>query len=44
MKQTRWGVRPYSAFLGALKLADEVEVEFNVALVPVGGDSGAGRS
>lgn len=44
VKQTRWGVRPYSAFLGALKLADEVEVEINVALVPVGWDSGAGRS
>jgi polyisoprenoid-binding protein YceI len=44
VEQTRWGVRPYSAVLGALKLADEVRVEFNVALVPDGGDSGAGRS
>ena len=44
VEQTRWGVRPYSAFLGALKLADEVGVEFNVALVPDGGDSRAGRS
>lgn len=30
--QTRWGVRPYSAFFGALKLRDDVEVIFDVAL------------
>jgi polyisoprenoid-binding protein YceI len=35
--QTRWGIRPYSAFLGALKLADEVEVEFDAGLVPTSG-------
>jgi polyisoprenoid-binding protein YceI len=44
VEQARWGVRPYSAFLGALKLADEVEVEFNVVLVPDGEGSGADRS
>lgn len=31
--QSRWGIRPYSAFLGALKLKDEVEVEFDIDLV-----------
>jgi polyisoprenoid-binding protein YceI len=30
--QSRWGIRPYSAFLGALKLRDEVEVEFDIDL------------
>lgn len=30
--QSLWGIRPYSAFLGALKLKDEVVVEFDVAL------------
>jgi polyisoprenoid-binding protein YceI len=44
LAQTRWGIKPYSAFLGALKLADEVGVELDAALVPIGGDSGAGRS
>jgi polyisoprenoid-binding protein YceI len=32
--QSRWGIKPYSAFLGALKLADEVGVEFEVTLAP----------
>ncbi|MQY04233.1 YceI family protein [Actinomadura macrotermitis] len=31
VRQTRWGVKPYSAFLGALKLADDVEVTFDLA-------------
>jgi polyisoprenoid-binding protein YceI len=44
LAQTRWGIKPYSAFLGALKLADEVGIELDAALVPIGGDSGAGRS
>lgn len=35
--QTRWGIKPYSAFLGALKLADEVGIEFDAALVPTAG-------
>lgn len=30
--QTRWGIKPYTAFLGALKLADEVTVEFDIAI------------
>ena len=30
--QSRWGIRPYSAFLGALKLRDEVEVQFDAGL------------
>ncbi len=30
--QTRWGVKPYSAFFGALRLADDVEVEFDIRL------------
>src|SRR5512144_244146 len=30
--QTRWGIRPYSAFFGALKVRDDVAVEFDVAL------------
>lgn len=32
--QTRWGITPYSAFFGALKVADEVTVEFEVELRP----------
>jgi hypothetical protein len=34
--QSRWGIRPYSAFLGALRLSDEVKVDFDVALTPDG--------
>jgi len=30
--QTRWGIRPYTAFLGALKVADDVVVEFDATL------------
>lgn len=30
--QTRWGIKPYSAFLGALRLADEIHVNFDVTL------------
>jgi polyisoprenoid-binding protein YceI len=30
--QSRWGIKPYSAFLGALKLRDEVDVEFDIRL------------
>ncbi|MFF5207409.1 YceI family protein [Streptosporangium sp. NPDC000396] len=32
--QTRWGIRPYSALFGALKLSDEVGVRFDVGLTP----------
>ncbi|TXK43251.1 YceI family protein [Nonomuraea sp. C10] len=31
--QSHWGVKPYSAFFGALKLDDDVEVRFDVELV-----------
>jgi polyisoprenoid-binding protein YceI len=30
--QTHWGIKPYSAFLGALKLADEVAIEVDATL------------
>lgn len=30
--QSRWGIKPYSAFFGALRLNDAVEVRFDVAL------------
>ena len=30
--QSRWGIRPYSAFLGALRLRDEVEILFELNL------------
>ncbi|MBF8191163.1 YceI family protein [Nonomuraea sp. K274] len=33
--QSQWGIRPYSAFFGALKLRDEVEVEFDAGLIAV---------
>ncbi|HEX5569489.1 MAG TPA: YceI family protein [Streptomyces sp.] len=29
--QSAWGIKPYSAFLGALRLADEVRIEYEVA-------------
>jgi polyisoprenoid-binding protein YceI len=32
--QTRWGIRPYVGFFGALKLSDEVRVEFGADLAP----------
>jgi polyisoprenoid-binding protein YceI len=28
--QTAWGIKPYSAFFGALRLADEVEITFEL--------------
>jgi polyisoprenoid-binding protein YceI len=34
--QSRWGIRPYTAFLGALKLSDEVTVEFSICITPSG--------
>ncbi|MGW5687785.1 YceI family protein [Nonomuraea sp. NPDC003754] len=33
MVQSRWGIRPYSAFLGALKVSDEVGIQFDIGLV-----------
>ncbi len=29
--QSTWGIKPYTAFLGALRLADEIRMEFDVA-------------
>ena len=34
--QSEWGIKPYSAFLGALKLRDDVEIEFDADLVATG--------
>lgn len=30
--QTKWGIKPYSALAGALRLADDVQVEFDFAV------------
>ncbi len=32
--QSRWGIKPYSALFGALRLSDEVGVWFDLALTP----------
>jgi hypothetical protein len=32
LTQSDWGIKPYSALFGALKVADEVEVEFSAEL------------
>jgi polyisoprenoid-binding protein YceI len=32
LKQTEWGMKPYTALFGALKVADEVRVEIDAAL------------
>lgn len=32
MRQTDFGITPYSGFFGALKLRDEVTVEFEVTI------------
>ncbi|XVQ10329.1 YceI family protein [Spirillospora sp. CA-255316] len=32
VRQTRWGIKPYSAFFGALKLADDVKITFDLTL------------
>jgi polyisoprenoid-binding protein YceI len=32
VKQTEWGMKPYTALFGALKVADEVRVEIDCAL------------
>src|SRR5215470_3374525 len=34
--QSRWGIRPYTAFCGALKLSDEVTVEFSIRIATAG--------
>jgi polyisoprenoid-binding protein YceI len=32
VQQTRWGIKPYKGFMGALKVRDSVEVELTAAL------------
>ena len=34
--QTRWGIRPYTGLFGALKLSDDVTVEFSAELAQAG--------
>jgi len=34
--QSEWGIKPYSAFLGALKLRDAVDIDVEATLVPIG--------
>jgi Fe-Mn family superoxide dismutase len=34
LRQSDWGMTPYSALFGALKVADEVEVEVDAGLIP----------
>jgi len=34
LNQTQWGITPYSTLFGALKVADEVEVELDASLLP----------
>jgi polyisoprenoid-binding protein YceI len=41
--QTKWGIRPYFAFFGALKLRDDVRVEFDLALRPDRGSRSWGQ-
>ena len=38
--QTRFGIKPYTGFFGALKLKDEVMVEFEVDLSQAQGSAG----
>jgi polyisoprenoid-binding protein YceI len=37
VRQTSFGIKPYSGFLGALKVSDEVAVEVEVGLTPASG-------
>ena len=34
--QSEWGIKPYSAFLGALKLRDAVDIDVEATLAPIG--------
>lgn len=36
--QSAWGIKPYTTFLGALRLAEEVRVEFEVARLEAADD------
>jgi hypothetical protein len=40
VRQTDFGITPYSGFLGALKLRDEVSVEFDIQLKEIHNGSG----
>jgi hypothetical protein len=40
VRQTDFGITPYSGFLGALKLRDEVTVEFDIRLKEIQNGSG----
>ncbi|KUL44119.1 YceI family protein [Streptomyces regalis] len=43
--QSTWGIKPYTAFLGALRLADDIRVEFEVArLEPADGPGSPPRT
>ncbi len=33
--QSEWGIKPYSAFFGALQLRDAVAIDFDAALIPI---------
>ncbi len=33
--QSEWGIKPYSAFFGALKLRDTVDIDVDATLVPI---------
>jgi polyisoprenoid-binding protein YceI len=36
IRQSEWGIKPYSALFGALKVADEVEIEVSAPAAPAG--------
>ncbi|GAA3771156.1 YceI family protein [Streptomyces chiangmaiensis] len=41
LTQSTWGIKPYTAFLGTLKLADEIRIEYQVTkLDPLAGRGG----
>jgi len=42
--QSAFGIKPYVGFFGALKLRDEVGVEFEVDLAGAGSDGSAGSA
>lgn len=39
VQQSHWGIKPYSAFFGTLKLADDVAIEVDAQLTPTDQDS-----
>lgn len=40
VRQTEWGITPYKGFLGALKVADDVGVDFDLVLAPADSPNG----